>query len=742
MKRLAYAPIYIGLYCALMIAFTAAIYARSDPGSLLAQSAFWGAIYALTLAYGWRQARAPNPAAAKLTERLALVAGLVFVLMLLGSGWEAAMLYFLVIIQAARNLTLSTRRDLSFAYVVSFVWIAYAAAGSKDAAFLVFVVLYVLAIVFTLMADHIDERIAEAQGGDAVMLARGVSFPINVFTTSAAIVALGFALYMFTPRPSPLGIQAFPAHGGTQYDGDRARERPGAARKPSARTQGDDGKVRIADTGDDVDVMNPGNGNGAGRGGQGGGLANPILFYMQADRGLYLRAQVFDSFDGARWHRTREGVRPLAREGRGFSASEDREGQTVGQVITLNVEMPARIPAAFRATTVYFPAPVVLADTDEALRALRPLDKGLVYSVKSRIAYRDERPYGANEAAPRPGGDLQVPANLSERARQLAREVTAGANDSYARAALLERYLKSHYRYTLATMGQPPAPDLVDHFLFESREGHCEIFATTLATLLRSLDIPARFVTGYAATEYNPITGYYEVRALNGHAWVEAYIAGMGWVTFEATPGYVLPQTQQPRMTLSAVMRYLQQQLDTERLMQPQHTRHDVRADILAAWAALKAAVNQVVAALRAAAEILLDLLARYGAVLVALVLAIIGAVYAARRLRLGVALAGALDRARLRRADREDARGFILLCYAVLERVLARHGLPRLEHWTHRDYQHALARRLNTEAIARLADLFGIARYSGLPLIREQADEAYGCYEAVLSGIRARRES
>jgi hypothetical protein len=79
---------------------------------------------------------------------------------------------------------------------------------------------------------------------------------------------------------------------------------------------------------------------------------------------------------------------------------------------------------------------------------------------------------------------------------------------------------------------------VVDTFLFEDREGVCEQYATALAVMARSLDIPARLAAGYGAGDYNAITGYYEVRLSHAHSWVEVYFPEYGWVPFDPTPGW------------------------------------------------------------------------------------------------------------------------------------------------------------------------------------------------------------
>jgi hypothetical protein len=80
--------------------------------------------------------------------------------------------------------------------------------------------------------------------------------------------------------------------------------------------------------------------------------------------------------------------------------------------------------------------------------------------------------------------------------------------------------------------------DAVEYFLFEQRRGYCEQFSSSLAVMARSLGIPARVATGYAPGEYNPFTGYYDVRASDAHAWVEVYFPGYGWSTFDPTPSF------------------------------------------------------------------------------------------------------------------------------------------------------------------------------------------------------------
>ncbi|HVB86748.1 MAG TPA: DUF3488 and transglutaminase-like domain-containing protein [Candidatus Dormibacteraeota bacterium] len=131
---------------------------------------------------------------------------------------------------------------------------------------------------------------------------------------------------------------------------------------------------------------------------------------------------------------------------------------------------------------------------------------------------------------------LQLPARLDPRIRKLARTATAHSHNEFDRASAISSYLQGHYRYTLDLKGPVPADPLAN-FLFVQRAGHCEYFASAMTIMLRTLGIPARYVTGFAPGEYNNVAGDYIIRASDAHAWVEVYFPGSGWLTFDPTPG-------------------------------------------------------------------------------------------------------------------------------------------------------------------------------------------------------------
>lgn len=128
---------------------------------------------------------------------------------------------------------------------------------------------------------------------------------------------------------------------------------------------------------------------------------------------------------------------------------------------------------------------------------------------------------------------LALPPELPERIRQTAALIARDETTAYDKARALERSLRT-LAYDEATPPPPPGHDVVDYFLFESKRGYCEHFASAMVVMARALGIPARLVTGYSPGE--AAEGGWLVRERNAHAWAELYFAGHGWVTFEATP--------------------------------------------------------------------------------------------------------------------------------------------------------------------------------------------------------------
>ncbi len=148
------------------------------------------------------------------------------------------------------------------------------------------------------------------------------------------------------------------------------------------------------------------------------------------------------------------------------------------------------------------------------------------------------------EAVSLPGGDIRVkepidrsyylrlPHPLSTRLAAAAGEITRGGRSDEEKLALLKGYFSAK-KLSYATSGLPVSADPLGDFMFVTKRGNCEFFASSFALLLRLAGVPCRLVGGYFGGEYNELAGYYLVTENMAHVWVEVYLAGKGWVAFD-----------------------------------------------------------------------------------------------------------------------------------------------------------------------------------------------------------------
>ena len=127
-----------------------------------------------------------------------------------------------------------------------------------------------------------------------------------------------------------------------------------------------------------------------------------------------------------------------------------------------------------------------------------------------------------------------LPADSNPRSRELAAELAAGARDH---AEIVERVLARLRVLRLAYTLRPPelGRHTADEFLFDTRRGFCEHFASAFAVLMRAAGVPTRIVTGYQGGEINPIDGQLVVRQSDAHAWAEVWLQGRGWLRVDPT---------------------------------------------------------------------------------------------------------------------------------------------------------------------------------------------------------------
>ena len=285
------------------------------------------------------------------------------------------------------------------------------------------------------------------------------------------------------------------------------------------------------------DEMSPGDLSSLGR-------SNELAFRVQFENGppplhedLYWRGLVLENFDGETWTRRRgRSSYSSAAEYANFQFSWRDRVRLSNETLEYNViQEPTQQPWLYGLHL----ADPVSRDIFQS-RNFETFNNGL---VAKRISY-DMRSYVGSQtdillldSARR--RNLNIPEQGNARSRRFAEELRASVNDDREYVyAVLAHFQQNPFFYTLnpALLGE----NRVDDFLFNTREGFCEHYASTFAFLMRAAGVPTRVVVGYQGAEYNRFEDYMMIYQYNAHAWNEVWLEGEGWVRFDPT-GAVSP---------------------------------------------------------------------------------------------------------------------------------------------------------------------------------------------------------
>ncbi len=436
---------------------------------------------------------------------------------------------------------------------------------------------------------------------------------------------------------------------------------------------------------------------------------------------LRLRGTSFDYYDGRVWSRTPSTVLRLPRMSptiypirRMPRRGQDRQFQ----IVLDHLDEPV----------VFLPLGTVAISVPPRISGGQAMERELTHSAGLDIRYDGSDGMGLVYSAyvsRDPAESAILPLSLErratylqmprghERVAALARRVAGDAVSDEQKANRIQRFLKQgDYTYSLVQ------PDVgkrwpLDVFLFDQKRGHCEYYSSAMAIMLRSLGVPTRNVTGFAGGQYNPYGGYYALRQGDAHSWVEVYLQGRGWVTYDPTPS--LRAEMGPRQGLWTDLNALIDALRTRWMTGV--VGYDLRAQV-----GILRRLARMIERLRgpprhpdqtaASGRGFHPHLGWRGALQglgVALVLALL-AWLAWRLLRPAISAGG-------RPLSRQQAQAVSL--YGELERALRKRGHPRPPALTPLEHARSLAR----QGFAQQADLDQVthsyleARYGGRPL-------------------------
>jgi len=257
-----------------------------------------------------------------------------------------------------------------------------------------------------------------------------------------------------------------------------------------------------------------------------------VRFTVEADEARYWRTGSFDRYTGDGW------VRSGGESAYDGNALEEPPGETEYLLQRVEVETQLRaLPAAWRPVEVS----TSVADRTEVtqnggLQVDGTVDAGESYQVVSAVTNptSQELVEAGTEYPDRiVERYTQLPESTPDRVGEQTAELFSEAETPYEAAVTAQQWLRTNREYSLDV--DRPDGNVADAFLFEMEAGYCTYYATTMVTMLRTQDIPARMAVGYNAGE--PVEDdRYAVRGLNSHAWVEVYFPEIGWVPFEPTP--------------------------------------------------------------------------------------------------------------------------------------------------------------------------------------------------------------
>jgi transglutaminase-like putative cysteine protease len=430
----------------------------------------------------------------------------------ISGGFLAATVHLVFFLASVLVLKADTARDYALLMLMSFLEILAASVVSFNIGFLAFLAVYVLSGLAALTAGEMRGQM-QRQDVTAPPMPAGMRRSLTALsmTTFVAVAVMACGLFILLPRTARAALEQFVPQ---RY------HLPGFSNEVLL---GQIGEIKMMST----PVMHT-------------RLYNPVR-----PSELKWRGATLAQFDGRRWFNASDRGETVRVEKRHARLADSRQQSRFGRRIFYEVSLKSATSDAlfFLGTPelVQIDVPRLIRTSGGGYRLGSPAS-GLRYAGYSFLEDRLHGPPSPIELPPEARTAYLRTPPIDPRVLRLTEQVFAPHTSLAEKAAALETHLRSSYGYSVSLAEKEPR-DPVAYFLFERKEGHCEYFASAMAVMLRTQGIPSRIVTGFQGGAYNPITGWYLVRASDAHSWVEAFIDGIGWLTFDPTPPDPRPQS-------------------------------------------------------------------------------------------------------------------------------------------------------------------------------------------------------
>lgn len=285
------------------------------------------------------------------------------------------------------------------------------------------------------------------------------------------------------------------------------------------------------------------------------------VFRATLDRPRYMRTSLYQSFAQGTWQSVASqpvGDKTnvvLGRSGGRRAISEIKNRETIEYEIEPASGRLGVLPIPGEVTEIQPPENTTIR-LDATLAVVDPV-KINVYRGRSIVAAQGQDPTNAVRVMPPGMESLTASTGIATTVFELANRVAAQGKTDYERAVLIKQEIERRVKYNLLAPPVPGGADAVEYLLFQSKEGYCDLFASAMVLMARSVGIPARMVVGYYPMNgERDSNGRFVFKESDRHAWAELLFEGHGWVVFDATEGAVeVPGGERGGSTVNDLMK-------------------------------------------------------------------------------------------------------------------------------------------------------------------------------------------
>lgn len=452
----------------------------------------------------------------------------------------------LIVLQVLHSFDLPRRKDLVYSVLSSFMLICIGGVLSRTLWYGVFLLIFVIITITMLVILHFQEASHRARVNGVFAMLKPMARVI------AGLLILGFPVFfILMPRYESHALIGYPVSGRVN---SMMGSFAGQIMYPEPPNKSIDGGPLVLDSTSSLANFASQYGesyfgflpsldlNARGR------FSDRVLMRVRSTSANYYRGLVFDHYSKSGWiisdlngkritNNTDQSLIRLNTHKERFLSNPGHFADQVYQTFYFEADMPNLIYAALEPDDLYFPVSEIVMDKNLSLRAAAVLREGSVYTVVSSVPqYDPDYLRHSNRPCPEQLKSYCTTRNIPQSVIDHAFEVTKGAATNYDKLQMLSEDLLKNTDYDIDAPQPPNGEDAVEYFLFHSKRGFCEHYASAFTLMARAIGMPSRLVTGFAPGRYNPLTGFFEISGQDAHAWSEVYFAPIGWVSFDPTP--------------------------------------------------------------------------------------------------------------------------------------------------------------------------------------------------------------